>query len=366
MAYIRYERNEDREGGVMEFTIGNLVKWFQLKYPQIVKAMHDSSHHYKDGEVLNPYHLEGSVFTHNMMVMLEAARLEPKLDRNMSIHTAVAALLHDIGKPLARKNNHEKQRVHFWGHEPMSAFLSLSIIDHIEKDFNVRLNKRLIVEAIAMHTDVYNVSRDELSKRLVNNQALADLLSNLSECDYAGRFFEVGERDMGAIQVENKDLLGDKLLKKVIVMVGLPCSGKSTIVNSMRDKGFAILCRDDIILQLGIEKGIASYNKAFFEVDHKEVDRILEDRKREYIKQERSVVIDMTNMSRKSRRRALNGFKNDYIKIAQVVMADLGTINKRNSERENKFIPEEVFERMITSFQPPLHDEFDEIDWEFN
>ena len=45
-----------------------LVKWFQLNYPKFVKDMIESSHHYSETK-LNPYHLEGSVFTHTMLVI---------------------------------------------------------------------------------------------------------------------------------------------------------------------------------------------------------------------------------------------------------------------------------------------------------
>lgn len=326
--------------------------------------MSDASHHYKDGEVLNPYHLEGDVWTHNMMVMLEADKLKNRLDQNMYTHVLVAALLHDIGKPLARKENHEKQRVHFWGHEPMSAFLAVDILNHIDKDFKLRLNKRLILEAIAMHTDVYNVPREKLTQRLIRNKLLADMLSHLSECDYAGRFFEMGERNMELIKPES-DKLANENVDDVICMVGLPCAGKSTYVERYKNGGFEVLSRDSIVMELGTEKGIESYTEAFNKVDQKEVNRIFQSRRSQMIKDHNSVIIDMTNMSRKSRRKNLEGFKN-YRKTAIVIFTSLENIIDRNQKRPGKVIPEHVLERMVTSFQPPLYDEgFDQIKWIF-
>lgn len=351
----------------MEFNIGNLVKWFQINYPGIVKAMHDSSHHYKDDEILNPYHLEGDVWTHNMMVMLECGWLKAKLDHNEFIHVAVCALLHDIGKPLARKENHEKQRVHFWGHEPMSAFLCVSILDKIQQDFGVKLNKRLIIETISMHTDVYNTPREKLEAMLVNNKALADMLSYLSECDYAGRFFDMGERDMEMIKPKyDPNYDGGAITEKeVICLIGLPCSGKSTFLKNCILEGQEVLSRDDIVMEVAAEQGIVSYNEAFNSVDQKEVDKRFQKRKNQLTKHESTVYIDMTNMSRKSRRKNLQGFK-DHKKSALVFMTSLDEIYNRNRNREGKTIPDFVYERMITSFQPPLYDEFEEIDWEFN
>lgn len=351
----------------MELTVGNLVKWFQLKYPEIVKLMHDSSHHFKEGEILNPYHLEGDVWTHNMMVMLEANRLKSRTDHNVFDHVLVCALLHDIGKPVARKESKDKDRVHFWGHEPLSAFLAVPIVDAISKDFNVKLNKQLIIETIAMHTDVYNIPREKLKDRLISNPTLALLLHHLSECDYAGRFFEMGERDMLPINPDyTSEIFGDDA-PQLICYVGLPCSGKSTHIKALLQDAipFSILSRDDIVMELAEAGGITDYNTAFKEVNQKEVDRLFQKRKKALITLGSNVIIDMTNMGRKSRRKNMQGFKG-YTKTAQVMMTPLEVIRKRNKEREGKSIPQDVYKRMMTSFQPPLYDEFDYIYWSFN
>lgn len=352
----------------MDFTIANLIKWFQLNCPGIVRSMHNSSHHFKDGEILNPYHLEGDVWTHSMMVMLEADKLRSKLKIDEYIHVLVCALLHDIGKPLARKNSKDKERVHFWGHESISAFLCVPIVDHIEKDFNIKLNKRLIIETIAMHTDIYNVPRDKLAKRLVDNKELAEMLGYLSECDYSGRFFEIGERDMSMIEPEinhNKFIENSNPKdKKLICLVGLPCSGKSTFLKKHMLEDHKILSRDDIVMEIASENGITSYNEAFNIIDQKEVDNRFQKRRNNLIKYDGTVWVDMTNMSRKSRRKNLQGFK-DFKKSAIVFMPSLEEIIRRNGNRKGKIIPDHVYEKMIIAFQPPLYDEFDEIDWEF-
>ena len=49
-----------------------LIKWFQENYPDLVKAMSESSHHYSK-EILNKYHLEGDVWTHTCMVLNEVS-----------------------------------------------------------------------------------------------------------------------------------------------------------------------------------------------------------------------------------------------------------------------------------------------------
>ena len=159
----------------MEFNVHNLVKWFQLKYPKIVKSMKDANHHYSKEE-LNPYHLESDVFTHTMMVVLEASKNKGSMDDSIYNQVLICALLHDIGKPMARRENHEKKRVNFYSHEPLSAFLAIDILKAIEEDFKISIEKRLVLEAIAMHTEVFKLTKEKLEERLVNNPILAKVL----------------------------------------------------------------------------------------------------------------------------------------------------------------------------------------------
>ena len=344
----------------MEFNVHNLVKWFQLKYPKLVKSMKDANHHYS-GEELNPYHLESDVFTHTMMVVLEASRAKNTLDEQLYNQVLICALLHDIGKPMARRENHEKKRVNFYCHEPLSAFLAINILDAIEEEFKIPVDRRRIFEAIAMHTEVFKLTKEQLEERLVNNPILAKILMGLSNADHSGRFYDMGDRITEGVKPEV--VLGKEVKEKKLIMnVGLPCAGKST---TSKYAGFNVISRDAIIVELGFAIGIDNYNEAFDKVDQKEVDKILEKQIREYSKSDKDVLIDMTNMSRKSRKKRLRPFK-DFHKVAHVYMTSLLNIDERNKLREGKTIPDKVIERMCMSFYPPLLDEFDEIVWRFN
>ena len=46
-----------------------------------------------------------------------------------------------------------------------------------------------------------------------------------------------------------------------------------------------------------------------------------------------------------------------------VFLTGLSEIEKRNSSRVGKTIPDDVIENMAKSFYPPMFDEFDQIDW---
>lgn len=335
-----------------------LVKWFQLKYPEVVKSMVKSSHHYSE-ENLNPYHLEGSVFAHSMMVMNEAKRRAEGF--YLSNELLVSALLHDIGKPLTRMVNEEKQRVSFFNHEPLSAFMCIHILDKIQRDFKIKLNKRLIVEAIALHTEPFK--NPKLAERLVHNEDLYRLLVSLSASDKHGRFHE-GSEDRTTFRPDILEPIEKKEGLEIVCMVGLPCSGKSTYIKENL-KDHLKISRDDLVMYLSEKDD--TYNEAFKKVDQKEVDKLLDKRIRKLAKTSENVVVDMTNLSRKSRKRFLNGSFKDRVKKAIVLMPNVLDLTNRNVKREGKTIPSEVMDRMVASFYPPLYDEgFTEIEWVFN
>ena len=65
----------------------------------------------------NDYHLESDTWSHTMMVFSHS------LNDNVKIELQVAALLHDIGKPLSKSI--EDNRTFYRGHEGISTYLAL-------------------------------------------------------------------------------------------------------------------------------------------------------------------------------------------------------------------------------------------------
>ncbi len=75
------------------------------------------------------------------------------------------------------------------------------------------------------------------------------------------------------------------------------------------------------------------------------------------------VLVDMTHMSKKSRRRTLSHFDKSYKRKAVVFLTDLVTNDLRNNQRDGKVISKEVVEKMMRSFYPPTFEVFDEIEY---
>ena len=148
---------------------------------------------------------------------------------------------------------------------------------------------------------------------------------------------------------------------KVILLVGHPLVGKSTWVRK-NYPNTKVISRDDIVLEV---HGSDDYNMAFDYVDQKEVDKILTQRLIESGLQSDDIIIDMTHMSSKRRRKNLLKFPN-HNKVAVVFShLDEDEITRRNQYRlitEKKSIPTSVVKNMIDSYQEVSKDEgFDEI-----
>lgn len=355
----------------------------------LVKMMKEKSHNYDEFN-LNPYHIEGDIHTHTMMVLRKAEEMEcNKL-------VLIAALLHDIGKPdtFERKgkvNVYQKikafftgekldtrKRISFFMHEPYSAYKSLGFMNRIP-DLS-KEDKIHIFKLISLHTDLFRLSEKNMKKYVEKYmhqpQLVRDLIS-LGEADALGRIVDetvspqkgavAKMKELGAELVKRVDVEKVELEKKpeAIILIGLPLSGKSTYVKKIN--GYKVLSRDKKIMEVA---NSTNYNKAYKLADRKLVNTQFQEEIQSSIKSQENLVFDLTNMSRKRRKKLCNNLKqNKYKTTARVLLVDLEETEKRNkirSKKENKSISKKVIEDFIKSFYPPLYDDFDEIEYILN
>ena len=140
----------------------------------------------------------------------------------------------------------------------------------------------------------------------------------------------------------------------VMLLIGPPLSGKTTWFNkTFKDKPVTLISRDAIVMEVA---GTDNYNHAFNSVDQKEVNRQLEYKIEQAVKNKQNVVVDMTNLTSKRRKSTLSYFTDDYNKIAVLFpMPSEEEFRERNKKREveeNKTIPDAVIRNMIASYQP--------------
>lgn len=366
----------------LKSTTNELVSWFQLEYPDLVKSMKDAQHHY-DETLLNPYHIEGDVFTHTMMVCLMAKHVAHNND-----HVRWSALLHDIGKPGARRVNTENKRIAFYGHEGLSSFMAIDILNNT--DIPVK-DKILIHKLIAMHGELFHfVKSDGTIKADILDafKGERELLENLTYqvwADSFGRFWHAGR--VTNIDVDLPDHFrpmveqlsyGIQPMKntgnpQLTVLVGPPCSGKSTWINEHAGDT-VVISRDALVEAAGAKRGM-NYSDTFKflnankDVSNVEVDGLLNQQTLDARNAGVNAVIDMTNMSKKGRRRWIGEFAK-YDKKAVVFLTGYEELKKRNAIRAKntgKFIPDHVLQDMCLRYSMPTYGEgFNSIDFVWN
>lgn len=162
-----------------------LISWFQINYPHLRDALKDSMHNFDDKD-LNPYHLESDCWSHTMMVC-KIAEIEG-YDKVVQI----AALLHDIGKPSVRRINPRNNHVQFFGHEIVSAYMSIDIMHQMIKENIVNKDEAVeIILLVALHSTFYKEKNIiNLFNIFKNYKTLFTHLIELSKCDHIGRFCE--------------------------------------------------------------------------------------------------------------------------------------------------------------------------------
>ena len=146
----------------------------------------------------------------------------------------------------------------------------------------------------------------------------------------------------------------------LVMLVGVPLSGKSTFVESIKDY-VEVISRDSIILEMGVN---LSYDDAYDVVDHKNVDKTLKEQMFAGGETTNNYVIDLTSLTLKARNKSMVKFRN-HTKIAIVFeIPSEEELLRRNKKRSlvGKTMTEEVMNRMIGSYVcPTMEEDFDYI-----
>ena len=154
-------------------------------------------------------------------------------------------------------------------------------------------------------------------------------------------------------------------------MIGPPGCGKSTwIKNYLKSKlnNYTIISRDDIVVEVG-KKNKISYNEMFnpeFSYLQRLVNKILQETISSAINGSKSIIVDMTNMSKKSRSGILNKIDRSKFETKAVCFEIpkeriMKQIEKRFKET-GKNISFSVLINMMNNYERPTKDEFDFIE----
>jgi len=102
----------------------------------------------------------------------------------------IAALLHDIGKPSVRRINPRNNHVQFFGHEVVSAFMSIEVLKTMMSEKIVTQDESVeVFLLIALHSLFHKDKNiNNMFEKFKNHKTLFLHLIDLNKCDNLGRF----------------------------------------------------------------------------------------------------------------------------------------------------------------------------------
>ncbi len=145
----------------------------------------------------------------------------------------------------------------------------------------------------------------------------------------------------------------------IVVLCGLPGSGKSTFRENFRSDGVH-LSTDDLVEEVARWEG-TTYDQVW-EREIKRVTEVVNNNFRIALKHRDSIVWDQTNLTAKKRKKILSQVPKEYYKVAIFVQVHEDIRQERLKNRPGKVIPAHVDQSMRDSLVVPTTDEgFDEV-----
>lgn len=148
-------------------------------------------------------------------------------------------------------------------------------------------------------------------------------------------------------------------MPKVIILSGVPTSGKSTFARNHPE--FTVISSDNLIEQHA-KKNNTTYNEVFEDYVETAVKLMLEDLHTAIDNQE-NIICDQTHLTAKVRKRKLKMFSPSYEKICLYFEISKEEMLKRNHNQDRtKVVPQRVLLQMFDSYKrPELSEGFDSV-----
>lgn len=328
----------------------------------------------------NKWHMEGNVWNHTLLVIESAIELSKNFENNNDKKILIwAAALHDIGKPYC--STIEDDHIRSYGHSKIGYHIINEILSKTDFPFN---DKLMILNLVKYHGKpnwICKSNNSELDVIKISMDCRVDLLYNLSIADFLGRKSEDLEDQLINIEIfadiakglgcYNKpyvftsdivkfnsivrknmfytDICFDNTKSKVIMLCGLPGTGKDTYI-SKNYKNIPVISLDDI--------------RKKYKLKPDAVGKVISDAKelaKKYLRNGEDFIWNATNISKDIREGLITLFVtyNAYVTI-EYLYTSYSNIIKRNSNREDS-VPTKIIDKMLSKLDIPLSIECHEV-----
>jgi predicted kinase len=154
-------------------------------------------------------------------------------------------------------------------------------------------------------------------------------------------------------------------MPECVMLVGIPCSGKSTYVNELKKLSYwenAVVLSTDNYIEKQAQRMGMTYNQIFDDV----IGDATRELELEFIMAKdkgKNLIWDQTNLTVKTRRKKLLKIPSFYARGVIYFEISLEEALERNKNREGKFIPESILKRMYHQLEIPTRNEdFDYVE----
>lgn len=347
-----------------------MIKWFIKNYPDYVTKMRECSYHH--GSYMNLHHLEGDVWSHTMLSFSKG------LNFGVSKIILLSLLLHDIGR-IKTRHIQKDGSLFFGDFEGVSCFIALEILNALPLTDNekVRTLKVIMHQYDVIDFVKYNeIGWNEFALRYRYDEILLKDLFSYVKCDLFGRFIDKTKAKYydldNMLTYEKKASLidikmppsKDKDKKELYIIVGLPCSQKTSwIKENFLDAH--IISRDSVVSEVGKKHNVFTFDEASYLEDTNEsvaneVDVLYKQLIDKGYKTDLPVIIDNTSVTVSKRKKWIQRYKDTHNINAVVFLksySDVMQCNNNRSLNENKTVNENVMLKQMINFKFPLLNE---------
>lgn len=149
-------------------------------------------------------------------------------------------------------------------------------------------------------------------------------------------------------------------MAELIMMIGLPGSGKSTWIkyHHLNHFDYVVISIDDLIEEMGKEEGL-NYSDAYDKFQRIATKQMRANLK-EALKDRKNIIWDQTNVKESARRKKLKGIPDDYTLTAVAFDIDKDELKRRRDKREiedGKLVPYYTLKQMEGWYKLPTKSE---------